>query len=269
MHPTPISGRREVLAEGVEVWLGDCLEIIPALGVFDAVISDLPYGTTQNAWDSVIPLDRLWPLLWAAATDRAAIVLNAAQPFTSVLIASQLRHFKYTWVWQKSRPTGHMNAKKQPLREHEEVCVFYRSQPTYHPQYLSGKPNHVSGKARVKSHSQNYGKQYEVLEPNTTVKYPKTILPFTVVSPSSVEHPTQKPVPLADYFVQTYTDQPDAILDIAMGSGTTGVAAVAAGRRFSGVELNPAYFDISRRRISEAVRQRAEVVIRPLQEAFF
>lgn len=242
-----------MVTDGVSLHFGDCLEVLPRLDLqVDAIISDLPYGTTQNQWDSVIPLERLWPLIWSAAKPSAAVALNAAQPFTSVLIASQLQRFKYTWIWQKSRPTGHMNAKKQPMREHEEVCVFYRSQPTYNPQFLTGAPNHVGSKPRIKSHSDNYGKQYEVVEPSTDRKYPKTILPFTVVSPSHVLHPTQKPVGLIEYLIDTYTNPGDLVLDLTMGSGTTGVAAINRGRRFVGIESDPAYFSVAARRLSEA-----------------
>jgi site-specific DNA-methyltransferase (adenine-specific) len=249
-------GRVERIDDVATLYEGDCLQALSDVSGVDAVIADLPYGTTQNAWDSVIPLGLLWPRLWAAAKPTAVVALNAAQPFTSVLIASQLARFKYTWVWQKSRPTGHHNAKKQPLREHEEVCVFYRSQPTYNPQYLVGKPNHVGKSPRVKTLSGNYGKQYEVLEESTTRKYPKTILPFTVVSPTDVVHPTQKPVALIEYLIETYTLPGDTVLDMTMGSGTTGVAAANCGRRFIGIESDPVYFDIAVKRINEATLQR-------------
>lgn len=243
----------EILADGIVCILGDCLEVLPTLGRFDACLSDLPFGTTQNSWDSVIPLEQLWPLIWARIPD-GAVVLNAAQPFTSVLITSQLQHFKYAWIWQKSRPTGFLNAKLQPLREHEEVCVFYRRQPTYNPQFGVGRPNHVSGKPRLKSHSGNYGAQYEITEEATDRKYPKTVLPITVVSPTDVIHPTQKPVALSEYMARTYTDAGDTILDVTMGSGTTGVACAALGRSFVGIEKDPEYFDAACRRIEAAIK---------------
>lgn len=237
-----------------EIQQGDCLELMAALpdASVDLVLADLPYGTTQNKWDSVLPLGELWREYRRIA--RGAIVLTAAQPFTSTLICSNVRQFKYSWVWQKSRPTGHMNAKKQPLREHEDVCVFYERQPTYNPQFTIGKPNHVSRTAapRVKSHSDNYGAQYEVVEELTDRKYPKTILPFTVVSPTDVLHPTQKPVALMEYLVRTYTNPGDLVLDNCMGSGTTGVACMNAGRRFIGMEMDAGYFEIARGRIEAA-----------------
>ncbi|HTV71175.1 MAG TPA: site-specific DNA-methyltransferase [Rhizobiaceae bacterium] len=233
---------------------GDCLDLLSQVtpASVSLVLADLPYGTTQNPWDSIIPLDKLWPLLWRALQPNGVVALTAAQPFTSVLVASQLQAFKYSWVWQKSRPTGHMNAKKQPMREHEDICVFYRAQPTYNPQFLTGAPNHVGTKPRVKSHSGNYGKQYEVVEEATTRKYPKTILPFPVVSPTHVVHPTQKPVPLMEYFIRTYTNPGDLVLDVTMGSGTTGVAAIRLGRRFIGMELDADYCGIARGRVLNA-----------------
>ncbi|EKN3733730.1 site-specific DNA-methyltransferase [Yersinia enterocolitica] len=233
---------------------GDCLELmkeIPDASV-DMVLCDLPYGTTQNKWDSVIDLVSLWEQY--KRISRGAIVLNSAQPFTSVLACSNLAQFKYAWVWQKSRPTGHMNAKKQPMREHEEICVFYGRQPTYNPQFTTGKPNHVSksAKPRVKSHSENYGAQYEIVEEVTVRKYPKTILSFTVVSPTDILHPTQKPVKLMEYLIRTYTNEGMTVLDNCMGSGTTGVACVNTGRKFIGIELDKNYFDIARKRIEGA-----------------
>jgi site-specific DNA-methyltransferase (adenine-specific) len=258
--------KTEHLSDAVTLHLGDCRDVIPtfyAAGAVDAVIADLPYGTTQNKWDSVLPLGELWKLYWLAAKSDAAIVLTSAQPFTTALISSQIEHFRYGWIWQKSRPTGHMNAKKQPMREHEDVCVFYRDQPTYNPQFTVGKPNHVGSKARVKSPSGNYGKQYEVTEELTTRKYPKTILPFPVVSPTHVVHPTQKPLALMQYMVRTYTDEGQVVLDNTMGSGTTGVAAVSEARRFIGIEIELKYFDIARRRISEALARADLFLDRP------
>lgn len=234
--------------------LGDCLDIMPTLaaGSIDMVLADLPYGTTQNSWDSVIPLAPLWQEYWRIVSAAGVIALTASQPFTSVLIASQLRHFKYTWVWHKSRPSGHMNAKKQPLREHEDICIFYRAQPTYSPQFKRGRPNHVSGKPQIKSHSTNHGKQYEHAHTVTDIKYPTTILPFTSVSQTHVLHPTQKPVDLMEYLIRTYTNEGDTVLDNTMGSGTTGVACATLGRKFIGIEISEEYFQIAEDRIRRA-----------------
>lgn len=233
------------------LYLGDCLEIMPTLPAasVDLILCDLPYGTTQNKWDSVIPLDRLWAEYWRIAKPNAAVVLTCAQPFTSVLVCSQLNDFRYEWIWHKSRPSGHMNAKKQPMRAHESVATFYREQCTYNPQFTTGKPNHVNGKPKIKTNSENYGAQYEVVEEVTDKKYPVSVVPFKVLSPTNVVHPTQKPVELMDYLIRTYTNEGDLVLDNCMGSGTTGVAAALAGRRFIGIERDPAYFAIAQNRI--------------------
>ena len=233
---------------------GDCLRLMQYLadGSVDMVLCDLPYGTTQNKWDAVIPFDQLWAEYRRVC--RGAIVLTAAQPFTSALVMSNPALFKYQWVWEKSRPTGHMNAKKQPLRNHEDVLVFYESQPTYNPQFGKGKPNHVNSKPKVKSNSDNYGAQYEVREEVTDRKYPKTVIQFPVLSPTDVVHPTQKPVALMEYLIRTYTNPGDTVLDNTMGSGTTGVACANTGREFIGIERDPEYFKIASQRIEEAAK---------------
>lgn len=242
---------------GITLMHGGCLERMAEIepGSVDMVLADLPYGTTQNKWDSVIPFDKLWPALERVAKPSAAIVLTASQPFTSLLIASRLKLFRYTWVWHKSRPTGHMNAKKQPLREHEDICVFYDKQPTYSPQFTKGSANHVGSVPRVKTVSGNYGAQYEIVEKISNQKYPKSILPFLVNSPTHSVHPTQKPVALMEYLIRTYSNPGELVLDCTMGSGTTGVAAVNMGRCFVGVELEAKYFEIAQRRIDAATAQ--------------
>lgn len=237
------------------LYLGDCREVLPTLGKVDAVICDLPYGTTQNAWDSVIPLPELW--CEYARLCSGAIVLTAAQPFTSRLVLSNEALFRYSLVWRKSRPTGFLNAKLQPLRAHEDICVFYQERPVYNPQFTIGKPNHVSRAPveRVKGGSDNYGQQYTVIEEYTDRKYPISVLDFAPVSPTDVVHPTEKPVALMEYLVSTYTNEGQCVLDNCMGSGTTGVAAVQMGRDFIGIEREERYFDIACRRIEEAQRQ--------------
>ena len=235
-----------------ELMKGDCLELmkeIPDASV-DLILCDLPYGTTQNNWDSVLLLDRLWAEYRRVC--RGAVVLTANQPFTSALVASNQQDFRYCLVWQKSRPTGHMNAKRQPLREHEDICVFYTSQPTYNPQFTDGKKNHVKPVARVKSNSTNHGKQYEMVEKLTTQKYPKSVLQFKSVSPTGIFHPTQKPVALMEYLIRTYTNEGMTVLDNCFGSGTTGVACANTGRKFIGIEMDEKYFEIAKNRVESA-----------------
>lgn len=235
----------------IKLMRGDCLDLMASIpdGSVDLILCDLPYGTTQNKWDSVLPLEILWVNYQRIC--RGAIVLTAAQPFTGKLVCSNITQFKYAWVWQKSRPTGHMNAKKQPLREHEDILVFYSKQPVYNPQFTTGRPNHVNPKPKTKSASGNYGAQYPVVEAVTNQKYPKTVLPFTAISPTEVLHPTQKPVALMEYLIKTYTNEGDTVMDNCMGSGTTGVACVNTGRNFIGIEKDPGYYKIARRRIRE------------------
>lgn len=225
---------------------GDCLKILPTLpaGCVDLVLADLPYGTTQNKWDSVIPLEPLWKEYWRVC--RGAIVLTAQTPFDKLLGASQLQHLRYEWLWEKPRATGHLNAKKQPMKAHENVLVFYRAQCTYNPQMTPGETYAVGGGA---SRVDNYGKFSTKRENDGSMRYPRSIQKFTT---ETGLHPTQKPVPLFEYLIRTYTNEGDTVLDNTMGSGTTGVAAVNTGRDFIGIEKDPGYFQIAQRRIYDA-----------------
>jgi len=235
-------------------YLGDCFEVMAGLeaGSVDMVLADLPYGTTQNKWDSVLPLNELWKAFWNVC--RGSILLTAAQPFTSALIMSQPNKFKYEWIWHKSRPSGHMNAKKQPMRAHESIVCFYDKQPVYNPQMTIGKKNHVNTKPKIKSNSTNYGAQYEVVEALTDAKYPTTIIPFTVLSPTHIIHPTQKPVALFEYLIRTYTNEGQTVLDNTAGSGTTAIAAMNAERRWICIEKDETYY----RAAVERVRKHEE-----------
>lgn len=244
--------RKEVLAEGVEIWLGDCREVLPLIEGVDCVIGDPPYGTTQNSWDSVIPLDPLWAEIGRMC--RGAVVLTAIQPFASALVCSRPKWFRHEWVWEKNKGTGHLNCKKSPMRYHESVLVFSSGSMTYNPQMTVGhKPGNY---AKRTTFTPNYGAQRES-DPygGQTVRYPRSVQKFAILNNDSPErvHPTQKPVDLMSYLVRTYSNEGEAVLDFAMGSGTTGVAAVESGRKFIGVEIDPGYFDAARRRLSEAL----------------
>lgn len=231
---------------------GDCLEILPTLeaGSVDMVLCDLPYGTTQNKWDSVLPLDRLWAEYWRVVKPNGAVVLTAAQPFTSALVMSQLAHFKYDWTWRKPKGTGHLNAKKMPMRDKEDVVVFYRQQCTYNPQFGSGEPyGNKAGKIAETGLSDSYGKFGTHREGSDGRRYPKQVIDFPVVERGSV-HPTQKPVALMEYLIKTYTNEGETVLDNTMGSGTTGVACRNTGRHFIGIERDPGYFAIAEQRIN-------------------
>jgi DNA modification methylase len=224
--------------------MGDCLDLMKRIpdGSVDMVLCDLPYGTTQNKWDSVIPFEPLWSEYWRICKPNAAVVLTAQSPFDKVLGVSQIQHFKYEWIWEKSRPTGHMNAKKQPLRAHENILVFYKEQPPYNPIMETGEKNHVNAKPRVKTHSDNHGQQYEMVERISNEKYPRSVQLFKTISPTHSLHPTQKPVALFEYLIKTYTNPDMLVLDNCAGSGTTAIAAHNTGRRWHCIERDPAYY---------------------------
>lgn len=222
---------------------GDCLEIMPTLaaGSVDLVLCDLPYGTTCNAWDSVIPLEPLWREIWRLAAMRAPVVLTAAQPFTSALVMSQIDHFKYDMVWRKNRYTGNLNAKKQPLRAHESILTFYRKQPFYEP--YSDVENPLAGKPTPVSKSDNYGKtgqRDDYVRPDRLTKI--SVVEGFDNGRDRGQHPTQKPVALFEYLIRMYSEPGALVLDMTAGSGTTAVAAERAGRRWIYIERDETYY---------------------------
>lgn len=234
----------------VNLMHGDCLELmsdIPDLSI-DMVLCDLPYGTTQNKWDVLIPFHLLWEQYHRVIKKNGAIVLTSAQPFTSALIMSNSNFFKYQWVWDKAHATGFLNAKKQPLRQTEDVCVFYKNQPTYNPKMeVRGKPRAKGGYIK-KDGSENYGDFKEVISVNNKY-YPTNLLRISNADRTNKTHPTQKPVELMEYMINTYTNEGDVVLDNCMGSGTTGVACINTGRSFIGIEMDAKYFEIAKKRI--------------------
>lgn len=227
---------------------GDCLDLMAHIpdGSVDLVLCDLPYGTTRNKWDSVLPLPDLWRHYLRVAKPNAAVVLTAAQPFTSALIMSQPDLFKYQWVWVKSKITGVLNAKKMPVRKHEDIAVFYSRQPTYNAQGLVRKGTIT----RQGGASDNYGDRSSSDYLQEWTNWPRDVL--EIASEGGTVHPTQKPVALMEYLIRTYTDEGGTVLDNCMGSGTTGVACAQTGRRFIGIERDPGYFAIAQKRIAEA-----------------
>lgn len=239
---------------GFELYRGDCLELMQDIpdGSVDLILCDLPYGTTQNKWDSVIPFDSLWAQYKRIC--KGAVVLTAAQPFTSALVMSNPSMFKYDWVWQKEKGTGHLNAKKMPMRDKEDVLVFYSNQPTYNPQFEEGAPYVGANRVGKKQQTENYGNYEAVREDSDGRRYPKQVLRFTSVGRGG-KHPTQKPVTLMEYLIKTYTNEGDTVLDNCMGSGTTGVACANTGRNFIGIEMDKDYFKIARARVNEAYKQ--------------
>lgn len=242
----------------VQLFQGDCLELmkdIPDKSI-DMILCDLPYGTTACKWDTIIPFEFLWCEYNRIIKDNGAICLFGAEPFSSKLRVSNLQDYKYDWVWRKPRGTGHLNAKKQPLRDVENISVFYKKQCVYNPQFTKGEPYSAlkGGKTSRVSESgeTTYGKFMngaEYRNDNDGFRYPKQVIEFGVVERNTV-HPTQKPVALLEYLIKTYTNEGDLVLDNCMGSGSTGVAAVNTNRNFIGMELDENYFQIAKERIN-------------------
>lgn len=235
----------------IETYCGDCLEIMPSLPEHsvDMILCDLPYGTTRNEWDSMIPLDRLWEQYRRLLKGGGVCALFAQCPFSYVLGASNLKDLRYDWIWRKALPTGFLNAKRAPLKAHESVLIFYQGSSIYNPQVTMKAPRKVGGKTT----SSNYGHCNDVEQKLSTIAYPWDVLEWG--SESEKLHPTQKPVGLCEYLIRTYTDEGMTVLDNCMGSGTTGVAAVQAGRSFIGIERDPEYYRIAVDRINAAERK--------------
>ena len=220
----------------------DCFDVFPqiASGTVDLVCADIPYGTTQCRWDSVLDLQVMWDQLYRIAKPNAAIVLFSAQPFTSVLVNSNLRDWRSEWIWEKGNATGFLNAKKQPLRAHENIEVFYRRQPTYNPQFTHGHERRTSKRKTV--NSECYGKALTLTKYDSTSRYPRDVQFFSSDKQTGNYHPTQKPLALVQYLIETYSNSGDTVLDFTMGSGTAGVACQQAGRNFIGIEKDAAIF---------------------------
>lgn len=222
-----------------QVYEADCLECMKTLpdGSVDMILCDLPYGMTQNKWDCYIPLDRLWEQYLRVIKPDGAIVLTSQGLFTARLIMSRPELFRYKWIWEKSKPTNFLNAKRQPLRKYEDVCVFYKKQPVYNPQMRPGKPYDKG--VRKNQLSGSYGDFQPVHVHSGGQRYPTDVIYIkTAESEGEVLHPTQKPVALGRYFIRTYTDPGDVVLDNAFGSGSFLVAALMEGRNFIGMEKN-------------------------------
>jgi site-specific DNA-methyltransferase (adenine-specific) len=242
---------------------GDCLEIMPTINnhSIHSIVADLPYGTTYCPWDSIIPLDILWRQFERLIIENGAMVFTSNQPFTTILIQSNIKQFKYEWIWDKENASNFANSKKQPLKQHENVVVFSKGQAPYYPIKTPGKPNHKQGKSKINS-SETRLISERVEDDLSGMKYPKSILYFPKHSSQCGLHPTQKPVSLMSYLVKTYTQPNEVVLDNTMGSGTTGIACVQTGRKFIGIEKEQKYFDIACERIEKEIKSLAM----PIQE---
>ena len=275
-----------VISDFYELYRGDCLEIMQGIPdkSIDMVLCDLPYNVTKNSWDlDVIDLDALWKQYKRIIKDNGAIVLFGQDKFTAKLMLSEPKLHRYNLIWDKVLATGFLNANRMPLRSHEDICVyntdidvrsiddiedvshedicvFYKKLPTYNPQMeLGDKPCHSSGKSvgkKIKKNS-NYG-DFIVTDKSKergNLKYPKSILRFEKPHPSIAVHPTQKPVPLLKYLIESFTDRGAVVLDNTMGSGSTGIAALECGRYFIGIEKEEDFFDISKDRIESTLKE--------------
>lgn len=241
-----------------KIYLGDCLELmqqIPAKSI-DMILCDLPYGTTACSWDTVIPFDKLWQQYERIIKDRGAIALTSTFPFTGELYASNRKLFKYELIWLKNVATGFANANRKPMAKHENVLLFYKKAPVYNPQFEEGEPYVQKRKPK-----NDFG---EFLSPtsqridtvNEGKRYPTSQLVF---KRETGHHPTQKPVPLFEYLIKTYTNEGETVLDNCIGSGTTAVAAINTGRNFIGMEMEQKYFDIANQRIEKALAAKSEI----------
>ena len=243
----------------MQIKQGDCLELmkeIPDKSI-DMILCDLPYGTTQNKSDIIIPFDKLWNNYERIIKDNGAIVLFAQGVFYVDLINSNRKLFRYDLIWDKVLTSGFLNAKRMPLRQHEQIAVFYKKLPKYNPQFTSGKPLHSKGKTYKDKPivNQNYGVFHTADDSRagSTEKYPTSILKFQKPHPSISVHRTQKSVELLEWLINTYTDEGETVLDNCMGSGSTGVACVNTNRNFIGYELDEKYFEIAEKRINECI----------------
>ena len=234
----------------------DCLEgmkRIPDKSI-DMILCDLPYGTTQNKWDSIIPLEPLWEQYERVIKDRGAIVLTAQTPFDKVLGVSNLELLRYEWIWDKKIATGFMNARKMPLKQHENILVFYKKLPTYNPQYTKGEP--YTRKRNGKGLGENYSSNTKIVDGEYVGKrFPKSIIIESNADRTNRVHPTQKPVALFEYLIKTYTNKGETVLDNCMGSGTTAIACLNTDRQYIGFELDETYHKLSLERIESHTQQ--------------
>lgn len=226
----------------------------------DMILCDLPYGTTSNPADIVIPFSQLWEQYERVIKDDGAILLFAQGIFYVDLVNSNRKMYRYDLVWDKELTSGFLNANRRPLRQHEQIAVFYKKMPVYNPQFAVGKPSHSKGKAYLSKEqkNQNYGKYKAIAEPEQMParKYPTSILRFSKPAPSKALHRTQKPVALCEYLIKTYTDEGDVVLDNCAGSGTTCIAAVNTNRQFIGMEIDKEYYKIAQEKIDKAIENR-------------
>ncbi len=217
----------------------------------DLILCDLPYGTTQCKWDTIIPFDKLWEQYSRLIKDNGAIVLTASHPFAANLVMSNPKLFRYSLVWEKSKSTGYLNSKKMPMRSHEDILVFYKNLPTYNPQMTEGEP-YDKGTAHRPTDVYREQKGEIHVKNETGKRYPRSVQYFkTAESEGKVYHPTQKPVSLMEWLIKTYTNEGEIVLDNCVGAGTTAIACIRTNRKFIGIDISQEYVDITNDRIQQ------------------
>lgn len=252
----------EAIDKDTTLYFGDCLEVMPLLaqrGVkADFILADIPFGTTNCKWDSTIDTVKMWSCLDQITEPNTAILLFAQQPFTSTLGCSNLKNLRYNWVWEKTQGTGFLNAKRMPLKCHEDILVFYKKLPAYYPIKTYGhKRKVVAAEHQLKCNAgEIYNKHDNYGNYDSTERYPRSVLKFKTDKQTSALHPTQKPVALLEYLIKTYTKEGDLVIDFTMGSGSTGVACQNSGRRFIGIENDYTIFQTAKDRLNENRKDR-------------
>ena len=246
---------KDVVTDEYSLLFGDCLERMKEIpdGSVDLILVDLPYGTTQNKWDSVIDLEAMWEQLNRICKPNTAKLMFAQTPFDKVIGCSNLKELKYEWIWEKTTATGHLNAKKMPMKAHENILVFYDKLPTYNPQKTTGhKP--ANSYTKHQDDGSNYGEtKVGISGGGQTDRYPRSVQVFKTDKQKVSLHPTQKPVGLLEYMIKTYTNENEIVLDFTFGSGSTGIACLNTNRKFIGIEMDDEYFDIAKNRIEKAL----------------
>lgn len=252
-------GRCFLLLETNQLYNMDCLEGMKLIEdkSIDMILCDLPYGTTKCKWDTVIPFEALWRQYERVIKDNGVIILFGSQPFTTDLINSNRKLFRYTLVWDKKFAGNFANAKRMPMKTHEDICVFYKKLPTYNPQMIKREKPIKTTTGTTSSRSTNFGlnNQFHDIERSYDLKYPISIIEYKRKLGQKVFHPTEKPVELFEYLIKTYSNEGELVLDNCMGSGTTAIAALNSNRKFIGFELEKSYYELSQNRIKEALNK--------------
>jgi len=242
----------------IDLYNGDCLEIMDKLIEkninVDSIITDIPYGTTNCSWDSIIPFDEMWMRLNKLIKPNGAIILFGVEPFSSKLRVSNINNFRYDWIWEKNSSSNFFNMNKQPAKNTEDIIVFYNKPPIYNPQYEYGV-GYKPIKGKIKGEQQNYYAKEKTNKGNDGSKYlPKCIIKDIKILQRNKLHPTQKPIKLMEYLIKTYTNENETVLDFTMGSGSTLVACKQLNRKGIGIELDKDYFEIAQNRVNEAIK---------------